>query len=477
MNSSGYQAPKHSAMITLPVWRVLRTRLRGRQRLSQSRVGFVAARFAAVDSGHRSWHARVERLIKHRRGVCTEVLRIFVVRHFVPLICPVWRGEQAHLTCALLRSFLGLTGLPGRIKLVVSSYQQSRQSGFGCSMKASLLIERGFRAFNAQFEIQDNIFTIQFPVDCSPVSLLYLFRLLCCGLAVSGQFLKREHWGRNHMTQSIKEQIGILPAIKPKLHLFEIRREMLGTQAVPRSCDAAFEKRECRFDCVGMNVPHYVYARTVLDRLVSTASRFFDRYRIRGSVIRKNHVHILADVFADVLSECSGLCVMRMEEAKVTVALSDSDNHFFIVHASDSTFAAIYAANVGSVHFYFSVEHGLVGLRHCMADAVTEIPRCFISADSQSALNLAGGHALLRLTEKKGCGKPRRERQVRVIENRSSGHRELIITVLAVEEMLLGFEFDHRAFAAQTTRAFGEAQARQKFAAFGISREKRVYVH
>ena len=279
------------------------------------------------------------------------------------------------------------------------------------------------------------------------------------------------------MTQRIEEQIGTLPAIESELHLFQVGWEMLGANPVPCTHDAALEKREGRFDGVGVNVAHDIHARTVVNFFMVRSFGFPHGGIIRGRIIGENYFHILADVLADVLRERSAFGISGMEEAEIAIALADAYHYLFVVVLCDVALAAIDAANVGHIHFDLAVKHRLIGLRHCVPDAVTEIPRCFVSPDSQSALNLASRHALLRLAKKKSCSKPRRQRQVRVIENRSSGHRKLVVTVLAVEEMLFGFEFDHRAFAAQAARAFREAQARQKFAALSIGREERVYIH
>ena len=70
------------------------------------------------------------------------------------------------------------------------------------------------------------------------------------------------------MTQGVNEQIGILPAIEAKFHLFEIGRKMLCADTVPRPHDATLQETESGFDCVGVNVAIYVDAAFVLDGLV-----------------------------------------------------------------------------------------------------------------------------------------------------------------------------------------------------------------
>jgi len=42
-----------------------------------------------------------------------------------------------------------------------------------------------------------------------------------------------------------------------------------------------------------------------------------------------NDVHISAHAFTDMLSTRAGLCILRMEESLVAIALADADNDFF----------------------------------------------------------------------------------------------------------------------------------------------------
>lgn len=279
------------------------------------------------------------------------------------------------------------------------------------------------------------------------------------------------------MTQRINEQIGTVPAIEAELHLFKVGREMLRAESMPCSHDAALEQAESGFDGVGVNVSHDIHPATVLDGFVILVSGLLNRYRIRGSIVGHNHVHILADILADEFRQRSGLCIACMEESEIAVTFADSEDHFLVVHASDAALPFVHSADISCIQFHCAVEQGFISLRHSVPDAMAEVPRSFVAADSECALNLTGGHALLRFAEKKGCSKPRCKWQVRIIENCSSGDRELIVTVFAIKEMFFRFQFDYWAFAAQAARAFWEAQARQKFAALGIGREQGVYVH
>ncbi len=252
---------------------------------------------------------------------------------------------------------------------------------------------------------------------------------------------------------------------------------MLCADFVPRSDNPALKKRESGFNGVGMNVSVNVLAFAVDNRFVILDACLFHGDGIRAGIVSEDDFHVLADIVADVLGQCPRLRVLSMEEAKIAVALADADHYFLVVHASDAALPLVHAADVSGVHFDFSVHHRLVGLRHCVTDAMAEVPRCLVASNSERALNLAGAHALLRFTEEQRRNKPLRQGQVRIVEHGASGDGELVVTVFAVEEMFFGFEQRDWPFAAQAARPFGEAQTGQQFAAFGIRRKHGIYIH
>jgi hypothetical protein len=63
-----------------------------------------------------------------------------------------------------------------------------------------------------------------------------------------------------------------------------------------------------------------------------------------------------------------------------------------------------------------------------------------------------------------------------IVKNRSSSRGELIVAILAVVELLFGFQFNGWLFAAQAEHTFGPAKAAEKFSAFIFSRESVYYV-
>jgi len=279
------------------------------------------------------------------------------------------------------------------------------------------------------------------------------------------------------MAQGIQEQVGVLPAIEAKAHLFQIGSEVLCADAMPCADDAALEQGEGGFNGVGVNIPIHVDSVLVSDGFMAITmnTRLHHGLWVASPFVREHYFHVRRDVFLDVLGERFGLGILSMKETQFPAALADTDNDFFaLLHV---LVALLFSTDVGLIHLDFAVQHRLIGLSHCVPDAVTEIPRRFIATDPERALNLASRHALFGFTEQKCCCEPLHEGQVRVIENRASGDRELVVTILAVEELLFGFEFDHGSLAAQAARAFREAQARQKLPALLFGRKHGIDVN
>lgn len=280
------------------------------------------------------------------------------------------------------------------------------------------------------------------------------------------------------MSERIEEKIVMLPAIESERHFVEVGAEMLGANFVPASRDAAFQERECRFNGIGVNVRSApdVFFFPVIHFLVPMIA---DSLSVRRQFIGDNHVHVLGDIFFDVLCERTNFRVLGMEEAKIAVALADADDYFFVgalLPAPIFSRAMQATADIGFIHLDRSIEHLAVYLFHRRADAMAEIPSGFV-ADSECALDLAGGHSLFRFAEQERGEKPLVQGQVRVIENRASGDGELVVATLAVVERLFGFQFDSGHLAARALRASRPAQTGEHFAAFIISREQGVYIN
>jgi hypothetical protein len=66
---------------------------------------------------------------------------------------------------------------------------------------------------------------------------------------------------------------------------------------------------------------------------------------------------------------------------------------------------------------------------------------------------------------------------MRVIEHGASGDGKLIVTVFAVKQLLFGFQFDGRRFAANAARTFRPTQTHKQLAALVIGSEHLMNIN
>src|SRR5207302_506090 len=129
--------------------------------------------------------------------------------------------------------------------------------------------------------------------------------------------------------------------------------------------------------------------------------------------------------------------------------LTKANHDFFVVIRSipASTFT-LASADPSFIHFDSTIQHWAIYFFHGRANAMAKVPCCFV-ADSESALNLIGRDSFTCFAKQQSRKEPLSKWKVRVIEDRGSGNTELIVTILAIEQLLRGRKFDNRSFAAQ----------------------------
>jgi len=128
------------------------------------------------------------------------------------------------------------------------------------------------------------------------------------------------------MTQSIREQIRTLSAIKAECHLVKVGGEVLCADLVPAYHDAAFQQREGALNGVGMNVAVNVNFVTMANCFVLLSADLGGNhcFRISWHFVGDHHVDVRTNVFLNVLRQCAGLSITRVEEAKFSAALTYS---------------------------------------------------------------------------------------------------------------------------------------------------------
>src|SRR5271157_1426276 len=305
------------------------------------------------------------------------------------------------------------------------------------------------------------------------VNKKYHFWVYRCSRPKSGlgsscrQFLKCQRVSSNHVAQRVKEQIGALAAVEAESHFVKVRLQMFRTDLVPRSDDTTLEQGESGLDavCVDVGSKPDVLSCAVIDSFVLEIAYSF---RIGAEIVGYDNIHVLRDVLLDVPCESPTFGVLGMEEPQITVALANADDAFLVVSPIHPLATALHSAYVSFVHFDSTIEYRAVNLRHCLADTVTEIPCGFVRPfvkTPDSTLELMGAHAFLGFAQEE-CGKePYRQRQVRVMEDRATCNRELI---LATHAFVPGIVFQARhsgIFATGAHHAFGPAQPLKQLAA------------
>lgn len=200
---------------------------------------------------------------------------------------------------------------------------------------------------------------------------------------------------------------------------------MLRTDTMPRTYHTPFKQGECGLNRIGVNVALYVDSELVANRLVlSLFAQMLRRAFVRLKVICEQYVHVIGDILADVLFKRSRLHIFGVKEPQVPSALPDTNHYFFV--GQPVFFALSFPANIGFVHFDFSAKLGFIGLDHCSANAMAEVPRGLVGLNSERALNLAGAHALLGFTQQDRREEPRGKREMRIMEDGIHGHAELV---------------------------------------------------
>lgn len=257
------------------------------------------------------------------------------------------------------------------------------------------------------------------------------------------------------MTQGILKESAALPAIETENHFVQISGEMLDAHFVPGSHDATLEQRECAFDSVRVDISNCVN-RFVTDGFVGFPMGALKGKRIDGRFVCNNHFHVLTHIFIDDFADSFGRGFSSANQTQIATAHADADDYLlFFPWPIDARFPA----DVSFVDFHNSFEQFFMRFEHRRADAMAEIPRCFVAADSEDALHLERGDALLRFANQHSGEKPLGQREMRVIENRSGGDSELLLAVLAAEN---GFTATHPDDfflpALRADRAIGPAQ-------------------
>lgn len=227
--------------------------------------------------------------------------------------------------------------------------------------------------------------------------------------------------------ERIAEEILILPVVETPRHFLQVGGKMFHRDLVPRANDPALKERERRFNRV-RGYAQAVFIADVLFGLVIDAlvlhvamSRGAEVVELR--LVGHDDIDRLVNVAGDNLVHL--FLIQRgigFDEMKMPAAFADADYWRVFL-----PFVGILGVT-SDVHLIdFDRARELVfRFFHRFANAVTEIPRRLVR-DAEHSFDLVGRDALARFGNQVGDKKPLRERQMRVMEDRSHGYRELVL--------------------------------------------------
>src|SRR5581483_5840573 len=91
--------------------------------------------------------------------------------------------------------------------------------------------------------------------------------------------------------------------------------------------------------------------------------------------------------------------------------------------------AALPSADVGFVNFDDSAEWHYGAFGHDFTNAMIQVPRGFVSADPQVALQLLRADSFFGIQHENDSLEPHYQRQMRIVEDRARGRRELLTAI------------------------------------------------
>jgi len=152
-----------------------------------------------------------------------------------------------------------------------------------------------------------------------------------------------------------------------------------------------------------------------------------------------------------------------MKEAKLSTALLDANHNLFVFEPILASIAtAIFATDESLVHLHNAIQRLRIEFLHRRPDAMAEIP-CRLVTNPQRSLELVGAHTLSGLTKQIDAQEPLPQGQVGIIEDRASGHRELIAAIVTVKLIAL---YDLRNLVGCATRAQNSVRPAESFEVF-----------
>jgi len=181
---------------------------------------------------------------------------------------------------------------------------------------------------------------------------------------------------------------------------------------------------------------------------------------VERGIVGHDYVYVLIHVPSDDVVQIRLIQIVRGNEVHMSATLTDADDRSFLL---PPLLIRGLATDVCLINFHGASQLVAFGFFHCGPDSVAEIPSGFVT-DSQGALQLIRRHPLAALTEQVRAQIPLPQRQVRIVEDRASHDRELIVAGIAVVLKAVG-DLSCATAARGAGRAIGPAQMFKRLSA------------
>src|SRR5579872_497885 len=267
--------------------------------------------------------------------------------------------------------------------------------------------------------------------------------------------------------------------VESKRHLVQVGSEMFWTDAMPRPYNSALKERECGFDGICRDHKPILVADIFVFAMVDGfAFRHLSLGKTSGvqrRFVGHDYVYVFADMLLNDFADRLGVGVLHVDELKSTIALDDADNWFFVIPSGSLAPSKPPTADVGFVNFDGTIQH-LVNFGHSEADAMAEIPGGFV-ADSKCPLHLHCRKSLFCFTKQQSSEEPLLQRKMAIVKNCAGRDSELVITALAVEQLLRSLQFNGWHLAARALNTVRPTEPDQQFAATFVGIKQIDYVN
>lgn len=243
------------------------------------------------------------------------------------------------------------------------------------------------------------------------------------------------------------------PVVVAEIEFCEIAMQVLLTNVLVGSINAALEDREKVFCGVGRCIAANLFLLGVSDGAVT--GKLFSRFPIDAALIGAQ-VRSLVDAGFQAGPEVSGIHFRDMLRADATLALDQGDNSLLWRRMPIGAVASV-SADEGFVRLdkhAFAAERSLRrNVDHCFADSVPDEPAGF-EVDAKDSTELICAETLLRRAQKVHGLEPDMHRDMALLENGSDLNGERLPAGVAL------IDADPSAFAAQLTAVIDDSAVR-----------------